>query len=443
MQVALQRLPNSVAKVSVTIEPSDLSKAMEKAFRNVVGKYNIPGFRRGKVPRPIFERFVGREVILQEAAQQLVENRYYEALTEVSVEPVAEPKINIVKLDDGQPFEFDIEVESKPQIDMPEYQDLLREPLNIEQPTDEQINEELASVAKSQAQMIPADDEPVAQGNRIVVKLKGFLEEDEGAENEGDPEPFVDDDAYVIEIGAGTVVEGFEDQLIGLKVNEPQIIHLTYPENHPDVALAGKPARFEVMVVENKRPEIPEINDELAKAVGLGSLQELREQVTNTLKTRLEEQAKNNRLQSILGKLKERVSVEIPAALVDQAIHNQLHELENSLAQIGANTEDYLESRQITPEAFHDELRPSAAERVKEELLIEAIAKQQGVEVSAEEVIQSIKSVAEMYRQPLNDMVRFFRSSGEFETLRTNIFLSKARDYLATTVIDGEGESGQ
>ncbi|SMC02667.1 trigger factor [Sulfobacillus thermosulfidooxidans DSM 9293] len=438
MQVALQRLPNSVAKVSVTIDPSDLSKAMDKAFRNVVGKYNIPGFRRGKVPRPIFERFVGREVILQEAAQQLVENRYYEALSEVSVEPVAEPKINIVKLDDGQPFEFDIEVESKPQIDLPDYQDLLQEPLEIPVPTDEQIDAELALVAKGQAQIVPADDEPVAKGNRIVVSLKGFLDD-----GEDDSEPFVDDDAYTIEVGAGTVVEGLEDQLVGLKVNEPQVIKLTYPENHPDVSLAGKPVRFELTVVENKRPDIPEVNDDLAKAVGLESLQELREQVTNNLKTRLEEQAKNARLQTILGKLKERVSVEVPSALVDQAIHNQLHELENTLARIGASTQEYLESRQITPEALHDELRPAAEERVKEELLLEAIAKQQGFEVSDEEVIQAIKPVADMYRQPLSDMVRLFRSSGEFEALRTNILLSKASTYLASTVAGGQGESEQ
>ncbi|MCY0909959.1 MAG: trigger factor family protein, partial [Sulfobacillus thermotolerans] len=129
MQVALQRLPKSVAKVSVTIDPSDLNSAMDKAFRSVVGKYNIPGFRRGKVPRPIFERFVGREVILQEAAQQLVENRYSQALSEAAVEPVAEPRINITKLGDGEPFEFDIEVESKPVIELPDYTDLLHEPL--------------------------------------------------------------------------------------------------------------------------------------------------------------------------------------------------------------------------------------------------------------------------------------------------------------------------
>ncbi|POB10055.1 trigger factor [Sulfobacillus sp. hq2] len=437
MQVALQRLPKSVAKVSVTIDPSDLNSAMDKAFRSVVGKYNIPGFRRGKVPRPIFERFVGREVILQEAAQQLVENRYSQALSEAAVEPVAEPRINITKLGDGEPFEFDIEVESKPVIELPDYTDLLHEPLTIAEVTEELIAEELAQVAKGQAQMVPADDQPVAKGDRITVTLKGFLEEE--GEN---AEPFVDDDSYVIEVGAGTVVEGLEDQLIGVMVNEPKIISLTYPAEHPEVSLAGKAVRFEVTVLENKRPEVPPVDDDLAKAVGLESMQELREQVANNLKTRLEQEAKNQRLQTIMGKLKERVAVEVPDTMVDRAIHNQLHELENTLARIGATTEEYLESRQMTPEALHEEFRPTATERVKEEVLLEAVARSQNLVVTDEEVIQSIKPIADMYRQSLDDMVRWFRSTGEFEAVRSNLLLSKAGDYLASTVL-GAPEKGE
>jgi trigger factor len=437
MQVALQRLPNSVAKVSVTIESTDLTSAMDKAFRSVVGKYNIPGFRRGKVPRPIFERYVGRDVLLQEAAHQLVDNRYLAALSEAAVEPVAEPRINIVKLDAGEPFEFDIEVESKPVVELPDYKDLLADPLVISEITEDLISQELGQVAKSQAQMVPADDEPVSKGNRITVTLKGFLDEDSE-----DAEPFVDDESYAIEVGAGTVVEGMEDQLIGLKVSEPAVIRLTYPENHPDVALAGKPVHFEITVLENKRTDIPEINDDLAKAVGLESLQELQENVTNTLKARLEEQAKNERLQTILGKLKERVAVDVPKAMVDQAIHTQLHELENTLGRIGATTDEYIESRQITAESLNEELRPAAAERVKEEVLLEAIVKAQELEVSDNEVVQSVKPLADMYHQPLNDMVQWFRTNGEFEVLRSRILLSKASDYLAVTVV-GTQEEGE
>ncbi|MCL5971048.1 MAG: trigger factor, partial [Firmicutes bacterium] len=200
MQVALERLPNSVAKVSVTIDPAEMSVAMDKAFRSVVSKYNIPGFRRGKVPRPIFERYVGREVLLREAADKLVKTRYTEAVLQAAIEPVAEPSIKVVTLEDGSPFQFDIEVETKPIIELGDYHDLLTIPLTVREVTDEDIEQELQSVARSQAQLIPADDEPVSMGNHIIVKLKGFLEGDESEE------PFVEDEAYAIEMGSGTVV---------------------------------------------------------------------------------------------------------------------------------------------------------------------------------------------------------------------------------------------
>lgn len=430
MQVALERLPNSVAKVSVTIDPAEMSVAMDKAFRSVVSKYNIPGFRRGKVPRPIFERYVGRGVLLQEAAEKLVETRYTEAVLQAAIEPVAEPSIKVVTLEDGAPFQFDIEVETKPVIELGDYHDLLTIPLTVREVTDEDIEQELQSVARSQAQLIPADEEPVSMGNHIVVKLKGFLEEDESEE------PFVDDDAYAIEVGSGTVVEGLETQLIGFKVGEPQTVRLTYPESHPDVSLAGKDVRFEIEVTENKRQEIPAVDEELAKAVGLESLQELQDRVANTVKSRIEAQAKNDRLTEILGKLKERVEIEVPSALVADAVHQQLHEMQNNLARMGATLEEYLESRQIPLEALQLELRPQAEELVKQQLLLEAVAKDQNLTVSEDEVLDSIRPIAEMYKQPLTTLVQLFKQRGEFESLRENILLSKASEYLATVESD-------
>lgn len=424
MEVALERLPNSVAKVSVTIDPADVSAAMDKAFRSVASRYNIPGFRRGKVPRPIFERMVGRDVLLQEAAQKIVEMRYVEALKEAAIEPVAEPRINIVTLVDGSPFEFAIEVESKPEITLGDYTDLIAEPLEIREVTDEDIEAELTTLARGQAQMVPADEEPVAMGNHITVKLQGYLEGDESGE------PFVDDDAYAIEVGSGSVVEGLEPQLIGLMVAQPQSIRLTYPEEHPDVSLAGKDVRFEIEVTENRRAEVPPIDDDLAKALGLESLQELREHVANTVKSRIESQAKSDRLAEILGKLKERVTLELPAALVAEAVQGLLHELQNSLMRMGATLDEYLESRQIQLPELQAELRPQAEERVKQQLLLEAVAKENNLTVTDEEVIESIRPLAEMYQQPVTKLIQLFKARGEFSALRDNMVLSKASDYL-------------
>lgn len=437
MDVALERLPNAVAKVSVTIEPTDVSQAVDRAFKSVVGRYNIPGFRRGKAPRKIFERYVGRGVLLQEAAQQLVDRHYRDALDKASVEPVGEPRINIVTLDEDKPFQFDIEVESKPTLELGPLDDLLTDPVEIAEPTDDDIQRELDMVARSQAQLVPVDDEPVAMGDQVVLNLKGYLADNVDAEEE--PEPFVEDDNYSVEIGSGMAVEGLETQLIGLKLDEPQTIRLTYPENHPDVALQGKDVRFEVTVTDIKRPEIPPIDDELAKAMGYESEQELRETVEARVKEGLKQQADRNRLNNILGKLKARVSFELPPALVDRAIHNQLQELDNMLRQMGANVEDYLESRQMSFDHLHEEMRPQAEERVKEELLLEAVAREQNITVTDDDVLENIRAMSEAYRQPLDQMVAALRSRGDFDILRSSLLINKASEYLTSHVSAEEG----
>lgn len=433
MDVALERLPRAVAKVSVTIDPADLNQAMDRAFKTVVSRYNIPGFRRGKAPRKIFERYIGRGVLLNEAAQQLVDGHYREALLSAQVEPVGEPRINIVALDEDKPFQFDIEVESKPTIEVGSLDDVLAEPLNLPEPTDEDLQKEFESVAKSQAQLVPVEDEPAQMGDRLVLNLRGYLAEDEAEA----AEPFVEDDAYGVEIGSGMAVEGLETQLIGLKPGEPATIRLTYPETHPDVALHGKDVRFEVTITDLKRPDVPVIDEDLAKTLGYESEQELRETVANRLRDRLQQQAKDDRLASILGKLKERVSFDLPSVLVDRAIHNQMHELDSMLRRMGADLEEYIDSRQISLEDLHEEMRPQAEERVKEELLLQAVARDNGIQVSDDDVVDGIRPMAELYRQSVEQLVQLFRARGEFDALRESLLVQKARDFIASTVVEG------
>lgn len=433
MQVVMERLPNAVAKVSVTIEPVELEQAMDKAFRRVVRRYNIPGFRPGKAPRHIFERFVGRSVILQEAAESLVEDRYGPALKEVGVEPVSQPRIEIVNLEDAKPFQFNIEVEAKPQIELGEIDDLLRIPLEIAPVSEEDVEAELQAVAKSLAQLVPADEEPVAMGNRVRLDLKGYLEDEQG---EPTGEPFASEEGVSLEVGSGVLVEGLENQLIGLKVGEPAVIRLTYPAEHPDQNLAGKPARFEVTVTENKRPEVPPVDEELAKTLGYNSLEELREQVANRLSERREREAKESRLAEILGKLRERLTFELPPSMIRATAHQILHEVADNFARLGVGFQEYLNSRQQSQEEFEAELAPQAEERVKNHLILEAVARRQALAVADEEVVQSIRPVADMAKQPLSVVVQLFRQRGDFEQIRQNLLISKARDYLASTVLE-------
>ncbi len=440
MDVALERLPNAVAKVSVTIEPSDFSQAVDRAFKSVVGRYNIPGFRRGKAPRKIFERYVGRGVLLQEAAQQLVDRHYRDALQQASVDPVGEPQINIVALDEDKPFQFDIEVESKPVIEVGSLDDLLGEPLTIPDATEEDFSHELDKLARTQAQLVPVEDDPVSMGDHVILKLKGYLADNE--DDSEDSEPFVEDDEYGVEIGSGMAVEGLETQLIGLKLGEPQKIRLTYPESHPDVALQGQEVIFDVTVTDIKRPDVPAVDDDLATALGWENEKEMREAVEERVRDRLKQQARGVRESAILGKLKERLSFDLPSELVKRALHNQLHELENMLRQMGVSVDDYLESREMSVDQLHEDMRPQAEERVKEELILEAVARENGFTVTNEELVDSVRPMAEAYRQPLEQMIAVLQQHGDWDVIKTSLLISKASDFLASAQPPQEDEQG-
>jgi len=436
MQVVTERLPNAVAKISVTVDKTEVTRAMDRAFKRVVTQYNVPGFRRGKVPRSIFERLVGVEVIWQEAAKSIVDDQYALAINEARVEPLTDPDINVESngLDGDEPFRFVIQVETKPDFELGDIATLLTEPLVVPELTQARLDEEMALLARSQAQLVPADDEPVASGNQVGLALKGYLSEPD--EDDEDGGLFAEDDDYTVQIGSRTAVEGLEDQLIGMSVGEAKTIELTYPADHPDVDLAGKPVRFEVTVNQNKRLEIPALDDELAKALERDSLEALREEVRTRLAEVLQAEVNEERARKILGKLNERVNFDLPEKLVKVAIGQRLQEVQNSLARMDITLDQYLETRQIDQSVLETELRPQAEQTVKEQLILETVARQVGLTVSDDEVVVGIRPLAELYRQPLANVVQLFHQQGDFERMRSQLLLQKATQFLATTVVE-------
>jgi trigger factor len=419
MEVQVERIPEARARIRVSLPVEDVTRAMDGAFKRLVARYNIPGFRPGKAPRPVFERYVGRDTILRDAAEHLVEDRYPDAIKQAGVKPVARPDVQIDELDADGPLVFTAEVPVKPVIELGDYRTAFREPLSVAEVTEEAIEAELRRVAEEEAQLVVATEEdPVASGSRLVIKIRGT--------RDGEEEPFVDTDDYPVTIGGGATLEGLELQLIGLHLNQESAIELTYPETYPDPALAGKPVHFEVQIKEHKRRDVPEVDDELARARSFGSLQELREDLTNSLRDRYEREAKEQRLNAVLARLKETVAVEVPEPMVAHQLDHQLQDLHHTLTHLGVDLDQYLAGRKLTLEGLLDEMRPGAAERVKDELILEAIAEAEGLTVSDEEVVAAVKSVADAYERPVNSLVENLKVSGEFETVRGNLLVDKA-----------------
>ncbi len=434
MQVVAERLPDSVAKISVTIDHDEVMRASDQAFQRVVMKYNVRGFRRGKVPRHIFERLVGVEVIFQAMTEDLVDRYYRPALQQSGVDPVADPKLQVESLGmgEGEPFSFVIEVEAKPAIEFGDYSDLLTEPLVVPEFSEQEMEEAMQAVARSVGQLVPADEEPVAYGNQIVLDLKGYLEDGDGNPQE---EPFVEDEDYTVIVGDGTTVEGLDQKLVGLRLGEPTTVRLIYPESHPSVELAGKPVRFLVTVKENKRVDVPAIDEDLAGMLEYESLADLRRAVAERLAQSLEEQAKEERFRRILGKLKERVSFEVPKKLIETALRQRVQELAANFVSMNLSLEDYMDSAQRDQASLEAEIRPQAEELVREQLILEAIAKLEGLTVEDNEVMEFIQLMAARSRQPADQLLRAMQENGEIQQIRDNMLSGKVAAYLATRVV--------
>ena len=427
MEVQVERLPESRARLTVTVPVEDVTKGMDSAFQRLVGRYNIPGFRRGKTPRPIFERYVGKEAILREAAELLVEKHFNAVVDEAGVVVVGEPSLEYRQVALDQPIVYALTVFIRPEVTLGDgYRALLAEPLEVEPVTDALVEEELKRTADGEAQLVEAeDDDPIAVGSRVVLALSGRLDNDNA-----DEESFVEADDYMVEVGTGTTVEGLETQLIGLHRGDSAPVRFTYPEDYPDPTLAQQAVVFDITVKEHKRRETPSVDDELAKAKGYETLQELRDALTNTLAERLTQEAQERRLQSILGKLRESVSFDVPVPMAERAVERQLQDLEHTLSHLGATLDQYLETRQLTPEGLAAEVRPTAVERVKDQILLEEIAKAEALTVSDDEVMEAVRPVAESYRQSLAELVDALKVSGEFEAVRQNLLVDKAAKLL-------------
>ncbi|CAB1129698.1 Trigger factor [Candidatus Hydrogenisulfobacillus filiaventi] len=432
MQVQVERLPHSVARLAVVIEADELAEAMDRAFHKVNSQYNIPGFRRGKAPRFIFERFVGREVLLTRAADDLVEERYGSILAEAGVEPVAQPRLTVEQLEDGQPFRFTLEVEVKPQVELGDYRSVLdAHPLTVEPVGEEAVEFELKRQAETQAQFVPADEDPVETGNRVVLAIRGTLAEvPEGQE----AEPFVNHDEYVVHVGSGGLLEELERQLVGLKVGEPATLEVTYPEDYPNQELAGKRARFEVTVKENKRKDVPPVDDDLAATLGYDNLEAMREEARKRVEAANADKARRERVAAILADLRERIPLEVPEALVRSAIDHELQDLQERLGMLGLSIDAYLRNRNITLDQLRAEMRPEAERRVRDQLLLEAVARAEGISVSDQDVIASLTEVAAAYNTPVETLVESFKKLGRFEWVRDNMVLERAEAYLAGQV---------
>ncbi len=414
----------STAVFEVEVDNEKIEAAMNQAYHKVVRRVNIPGFRKGKAPRAILERFVGREALLEEALDIVVPEAYNEAVTESGLDPIDQPHLDIVKLEAGEPLVFKAEVTVKPEVELGQYQgfEVERETVEV---TPDQIDRQMEMLRERHAQLASVpDDEAVANGLFSLIDFEGFLEGEpfEGGKAEG----------YMLEVGSGSFIPGFEDQLLGAKIGEEREIQVTFPEEYHAAELAGKPVTFKVKVREIKKKEKPELDDAFAKQVGpFQTLQELQADLQN----RLEEAAKG-RVSSAFERaavdtVVAAAKVDLPEILVHRRTHRLMDDFARQLAQSGLSMQDWLQQTGKDDHALHEEFEPAAQQQVKTDLVLEAVAKKEGLTVTEDEVRAEIERLVQSSPGQVEEARRFFASSEGQDQVREVLLLGKAVKHVA------------
>ncbi|RLL47944.1 trigger factor [Oceanobacillus piezotolerans] len=404
------------------VPAEDFDKALDKAFKKVVKDIEVPGFRKGKMPRGLFEKRFGVEALYQDAVDILLPDAYRNAIDETDIFPIAQPNVDIEQIEKGKNVIFTAEVEVKPEVTLGDYKGLEVEEQSTEV-TDEDVEKEIDRLRERHAELVVKEDGEVENGDTVVIDFEGFLDGEAFDGGKGDN--------HSLEIGSGSFIPGFEEQLVGKKSGEETEIEVTFPEDYHAEELAGKVATFKVKIHEIKFKELPELDDEFAKDVDdeAETLADLKNKKKEELEAERKQNAENQKRQELVEKASENAEVNIPEAMVETELDQMLREFEQQLQMQGMTLEMYTQFAGQDKDALKEQMKEDAEKRVKTNLTLEAIAKAENLEVSEEDINAELEQMAAMYGVDAKQLLPML--GGNTEMLENDLLMRKAIDFLA------------
>lgn len=421
MEATVERIEKNTVVLEVKVEPQRLEKALSAVYRSIANRANIPGFRRGKAPRRLLDNYFGREYIFSQALDRLIPEAYAEAVKTTMIQPIAQPEVELVQLEEGQPLIFKAKVEVKPEVLLGEYKGITVQK-RVRRVTEEDVDRYLENLRQHYAKLVDLGEERLARGDVAIVDYVGTVD--------GEPFPGSRAEAAAVTVGEPEPWPGFSEKLIGMKAGEEGEVRIAFPGNYPDGRLAGKEAVFQVRVREAKRRELSPLDDEFAKDVSeFDTLQELRDDVANKLREAYQKEADEKLREQVISRVVEAASVDIPSSLVDRRLEAMLADMEFRLRQQGLTMEEYLRLTDGKIEDVRASLRPEAEAAVKRDLVLEAIAQKEGLEVSEEELEGEVEAISQ---RTVRDPAKVKEQLGErgLETLRRGLLYRKVAGFL-------------
>jgi len=421
MSVKVENLEKNVVQLEIEVDAAKFEQGMQKSFLKNVGRFNIPGFRKGKAPRKMVERVYGVQALYEDAINFICPEAYDEAIEKNDIHPVEKPEIDIKQIGDDQNLIFTAKVTVKPEVELGEYKGVEVEKINSIV-SDEDVEKELQKVVEKNARLITVDDRAIQTGDTAIIDFDGYLD---GVAFEGGKA-----EDHELVIGSGQFIPGFEDQLVGSKAGDDVEVNVTFPEEYQKEELAGKPVLFKVKVKEIKIKEMPLIDDEFAKDVSeFDTLDEYKNDLKNKLIETAEHKAKHETEDSIIDKVVDNATVEIPKVMVEKHIDSLIYDFDMRLRYQGLDLNKYIEIMGMDAETFRAQFANRAEKEVKMQLVLEKISITEVIEASEDELQEEIKRLAENYKQNEEEFKKHLKKD-DIEYIKSSLIAKKTMDFL-------------
>lgn len=421
MSCKLEKTKNAnEVKLEITVEASKFDEAIKKVYFKSAKYFNIPGFRKGKAPMQIVEKYYGKEIFYEDAFNEVAEVALEEAIKENKLNVVSRPDIDVTQIEKGKDLIFTAVMQTKPEAELGKYKgiEIKKIEYNV---TDEDINHELGHMQEHNSRLITIEDRPVEKGDIATIDFEGFVDGKafEGGKAEG----------HELEIGSNTFIPGFEDQVIGMKIDEEKDINVKFPEEYFSKELAGKDATFKVKVHEIKKKELPELDDEFAKDVSeFDTLKELKADIKAKQEEQNKEKAKYETQDAVIKALCEDIKVDIPSGMIEMEVENMLKDIEQRLSYQGLKLEQYLQMMGKTAEDMKKEYEPQAIDAIKSRLALEAVVKAEKIKATDKEIEEKMKEMAKNYGKENDE--EFMKNENVRNYIKQGIESEKAIDFL-------------
>ncbi|HID1393498.1 TPA: trigger factor [Staphylococcus aureus] len=406
--------------LTVTVPAEKVNKALDQAFKKVVKQINVPGFRKGKVPRPIFEQRFGVEALYQDAIDILLPDSYGEAIDETDIKPVAQPEVSVTQIEKGKDFIFEATVTVEPEVKLGDYKGLEIEKQETEL-SDDELQEAIDHSLGHLAEMVVKEDGVVENGDTVNIDFSGSVdgEEFEGGQAEG----------YDLEIGSGSFIPGFEEQLEGMKVDEEKDVVVTFPEEYHAEELAGKEATFKTKVNEIKFKEVPELTDEIANELDAeaNTVDEYKENLRKRLAEQKATDAENVEKEEAITKATDNTTIDIPEAMVNTELDRMVSEFAQRIQQQGLDLQTYFQISGQDETQLREQMKDDAEQRVKTNLTLTAIAEAEKIEATDEDIDKELEKMSKQFNISVEDIKN---TLGNTDIIKNDVRIQKVIDLL-------------